>query len=171
MDQITSEASILVMNALDNLSARRHVNRLCLASGVPLIESGTAGYLGQVSVHLKVQRDFDLAMTVVRVYRSATSANQSLRLRLLLRVPFATTPQRSSTASCGQSFYLRMLDRKVSSTQRTQAPLWTQRRSKCCHRVRGGRGHDGTEGDCLRCALFVLGIHILTLSHRRGAGG
>lgn len=44
----------IVMNALDNLSARRHVNRLCLASNVPLIESGTAGYLGQISVHLKV---------------------------------------------------------------------------------------------------------------------
>jgi ubiquitin-like 1-activating enzyme E1 B len=42
----------LVMNALDNLDARRHVNRLCLAAKVPLIESGTAGYLGQVSVIL-----------------------------------------------------------------------------------------------------------------------
>jgi len=40
----------LVMNALDNVGARRHVNRLCLAAKVPLIESGTAGYLGQTSV-------------------------------------------------------------------------------------------------------------------------
>jgi len=40
----------IVMNALDNLSARRHVNRVCLAADVPLIESGTAGYLGQVQV-------------------------------------------------------------------------------------------------------------------------
>lgn len=40
----------LVMNALDNLSARRHVNSTCLSAGVPLIESGTAGYLGQVQV-------------------------------------------------------------------------------------------------------------------------
>lgn len=30
------------------LKARRHVNRLCLAAGVPLVESGTAGFLGQV---------------------------------------------------------------------------------------------------------------------------
>ena len=37
-----------VLNGLDNLEARRHVNRLCLAAGVPLVESGTAGYLGQV---------------------------------------------------------------------------------------------------------------------------
>jgi len=40
----------IVMNALDNLDARRHVNRLCLASGVPLIESGSTGYLGNVTV-------------------------------------------------------------------------------------------------------------------------
>ncbi|KAK8843970.1 hypothetical protein IAR55_006762 [Kwoniella newhampshirensis] len=43
----------LVMNALDNMDARRHVNRLCQAAGVPLIESGTAGYLGQVTPMIK----------------------------------------------------------------------------------------------------------------------
>uniref|UniRef100_A0A8P0TUD2 SUMO-activating enzyme subunit 2 n=1 Tax=Canis lupus familiaris TaxID=9615 RepID=A0A8P0TUD2_CANLF len=32
-----------------NLAARNHVNRMCLAADVPLIESGTAGYLGQVT--------------------------------------------------------------------------------------------------------------------------
>nr|CCA14752.1 ubiquitinactivating enzyme (E1) putative [Albugo laibachii Nc14] len=40
----------LVFNALDNIDARKHVNRLCLSTKVPLIESGTTGYLGQVSV-------------------------------------------------------------------------------------------------------------------------
>ncbi|XP_027023706.1 SUMO-activating enzyme subunit 2 [Tachysurus fulvidraco] len=40
----------LTMNALDNRAARNHVNRMCLAADVPLIESGTAGYLGQVTV-------------------------------------------------------------------------------------------------------------------------
>lgn len=39
-----------VLNGLDNLEARRHINRLCLAAGVPLVESGTAGYLGQVNL-------------------------------------------------------------------------------------------------------------------------
>ena len=60
-----------VMNALDNLGifhfivilviiecleARRHVNKMCLAAGIPLIESGTAGLLGQASLHYKVSR-------------------------------------------------------------------------------------------------------------------
>ena len=39
----------IVLNGLDNLEARRHVNRLCLAARTPLVESGTAGYLGQVT--------------------------------------------------------------------------------------------------------------------------
>ena len=40
----------LVLNALDNVTARRRVNRLCLAASVPLVEAGTTGYLGQVKV-------------------------------------------------------------------------------------------------------------------------
>lgn len=44
----------IVLNALDNVQARRHVNKMCLAANVPLVESGTAGYHGQVSVHIKV---------------------------------------------------------------------------------------------------------------------
>eukprot|EP01102_Stenamoeba_stenopodia_P019965 TRINITY_DN7645_c0_g1_i3.p1 TRINITY_DN7645_c0_g1~~TRINITY_DN7645_c0_g1_i3.p1 ORF type:complete len:630 (+),score=158.34 TRINITY_DN7645_c0_g1_i3:38-1927(+) len=40
----------LVINALDNIEARRHVNRMCLSVGIGLVESGTAGYLGQVQV-------------------------------------------------------------------------------------------------------------------------
>ncbi|PIL27288.1 hypothetical protein GSI_10435 [Ganoderma sinense ZZ0214-1] len=33
--------------------ARRHVNKMCMAANVPLVESGTAGYLGQVQPILK----------------------------------------------------------------------------------------------------------------------
>ncbi|MCJ1269330.1 E1 ubiquitin-activating protein uba2 [Lobaria immixta] len=40
----------IVFNALDNLDARRHVNKMCLAASVPLIESGTTGFNGQVQV-------------------------------------------------------------------------------------------------------------------------
>ena len=44
----------VVFNALDNLDARRHVNKMCLAADVPLIESGTTGFNGQVQVIKKV---------------------------------------------------------------------------------------------------------------------
>lgn len=40
----------LVLNALDNRAARNHVNRMCLAGNIPLIDSGTAGYNGQVEL-------------------------------------------------------------------------------------------------------------------------
>lgn len=43
----------LVFNALDNLDARRHVNKMCLAANVPLIESGTTGFNGQVQVIIR----------------------------------------------------------------------------------------------------------------------
>jgi ubiquitin-like 1-activating enzyme E1 B len=39
----------VILNALDNVQARRRVNRIALAANVPLIEAGTTGYLGQVS--------------------------------------------------------------------------------------------------------------------------
>lgn len=42
-----------VLNGLDNLSARKHVNRMCMAANVPLIESGTMGFNGQVQPIIK----------------------------------------------------------------------------------------------------------------------
>jgi ubiquitin-like 1-activating enzyme E1 B len=48
---------VVVFNALDNRAARSHVNRMCLAADVPLVESGTAGYLGQVTVIRKNQTE------------------------------------------------------------------------------------------------------------------
>lgn len=44
----------VVFNALDNIAARRHVNKMCLTANVPLIESGTTGFNGQVQVIQKV---------------------------------------------------------------------------------------------------------------------
>ena len=37
----------VILNGLDNLEARRYVNRMSVMFGVPMIESGTAGMLGQ----------------------------------------------------------------------------------------------------------------------------
>lgn len=58
----------LVLNGLDNVEARRHVNRLCLSAGVPLIESGTEGYLGQVPymLSLSLPNCADVLVVVVR---------------------------------------------------------------------------------------------------------
>jgi ubiquitin-like 1-activating enzyme E1 B len=42
-----------VLNALDNVAARQHVNRVCMRNGIPLIESGTMGYNGQVQPIVK----------------------------------------------------------------------------------------------------------------------
>ena len=43
----------ICLNALDNLSARTHINRMCLACKTPLIESGTQGFMGQVTSMFK----------------------------------------------------------------------------------------------------------------------
>jgi len=48
----------VVFNALDNLEARRHVNKMCLSADVPLIESGTTGFDGQVQVIKRVSLEF-----------------------------------------------------------------------------------------------------------------
>ena len=61
----------LVLSGLDNVEARRHVNRLCLSAGVPLIESGTEGYLGQVCL----MRSWRLGVTAV--LRSGQSEAQT----------------------------------------------------------------------------------------------
>ncbi|KAK1937628.1 putative ubiquitin-activating enzyme [Babesia divergens] len=38
----------VVLNALDNVKARSHINYCCINAGVPLIESGSTGFNGQV---------------------------------------------------------------------------------------------------------------------------
>jgi len=43
----------LVINALDNVHARQHVNRMCLLCSKPLIDSGSTGYNGQATLIFK----------------------------------------------------------------------------------------------------------------------
>lgn len=43
----------MVLCALDNIDARRHVNRLCLAADVPMIESGSTGYDGHCTIIIR----------------------------------------------------------------------------------------------------------------------
>eukprot|EP00371_Babesia_bovis_P000623 XP_001609270.1 ubiquitin-activating enzyme [Babesia bovis T2Bo] len=38
----------VVLNALDNIRARSHINYCCMRAGIPLIEAGSTGYNGQV---------------------------------------------------------------------------------------------------------------------------
>jgi len=38
----------LVVNALDNEEARKHVNLMCFNLALPLVDSGTNGYAAQV---------------------------------------------------------------------------------------------------------------------------
>lgn len=42
-----------VINALDNVQARQHVNRMCLLCSKPLIDSGSTGYNGQATLIFK----------------------------------------------------------------------------------------------------------------------
>ncbi|VDM30517.1 unnamed protein product [Hydatigera taeniaeformis] len=46
----------IIFSALDNQAARRHVNRVCVSLNKPIIESGTAGYLGQVEPLIYAKR-------------------------------------------------------------------------------------------------------------------
>ncbi|RKP18070.1 hypothetical protein ROZALSC1DRAFT_30194 [Rozella allomycis CSF55] len=49
----------IVINALDNADARSYVNKMCLFTGKPLIETGTAGHLGQTTCHFSGVQCFD----------------------------------------------------------------------------------------------------------------
>lgn len=61
----------VVLNGLDNLDARRHVNRICLAADVPLVESGTTGFLGQVNFSFYISKVAIIHFLLKLVCRSA----------------------------------------------------------------------------------------------------
>jgi hypothetical protein len=65
------------------------VNRLCVATDKPLVESGTAGYLGQVQVIKKVRTgSWEKLVNKCRESGSATNANPSPLLNSMLTVQF-----------------------------------------------------------------------------------
>lgn len=86
----------LVMNALDNLAARKYVNSMCLAVKVPLIESGTAGYLGQTSIIINVKCEvisfskfYSVKVNALNVFpKSLRKLFLSARFVPLLLLPF-----------------------------------------------------------------------------------
>ena len=43
------------------------MNRMCLAADIPLVESGTAGYLGQVTVIKKVSNNYPFYFDIYTV--------------------------------------------------------------------------------------------------------
>ena len=72
----------IVFNALDNLDARRHVNKMCLAASVPLIESGTTGFNGQVQVIIKVSRPDRLPLSALsQLYRGKLNVTIAIQKR------------------------------------------------------------------------------------------
>lgn len=74
----------IVFNALDNIAARRHVNHMCLAANVPLIESGTTGFNGQVQVIKKVRDICRLSWGLpirCRALLTSEGGNRMLRLQ------------------------------------------------------------------------------------------
>lgn len=96
----------LVFNALDNLDARRHVNKMCLAADVPLIESGTTGFNGQVQIIRKVSTVvielLGRKFTISRGGRNATIAIRRRFPRAFLSARYEVHQVNRSTASCGQ---------------------------------------------------------------------
>lgn len=80
----------IVFNALDNLDARRHVNKMCLAADVPLIESGTTGFNGQVQVIRKVRSRRVIPITVLATH---LTLGQIPMLRLHAERPSQVLPR------------------------------------------------------------------------------
>lgn len=81
----------VVLNGLDNTEARRHVNRLCLSAGVPLVESGTTGYIGQVDIHIKGRTNcFEcFPKPAPKTYPTCTITNTPSQVRSMQRLMIA----------------------------------------------------------------------------------
>jgi hypothetical protein len=76
---------------LSFIDARRHVNKMCMAANVPLVESGTAGYLGQVQPMLKVRFKCRI-FTFSKSYLSSGCCTDMSRLSLLFSMILGDYP-------------------------------------------------------------------------------
>jgi molybdopterin/thiamine biosynthesis adenylyltransferase len=88
------------------------VNRLCLVAGVPLIESGSAGYLGQVEVIMKGRTEcYDCTpKTNQKVWKNLIEKNKDKRisfhfLRHIQVAPSATLHPNLFIVLFGQKVY------------------------------------------------------------------
>jgi hypothetical protein len=86
----------LVLNALDNVGARKHVKRLCLAAGRPLVEAGTAKYEGQTYVIKKgITACYDLSGCAEQQVTLPLVPGQSLRRRQALVCAESVAPRQA----------------------------------------------------------------------------
>ncbi|KAI9843529.1 MAG: E1 ubiquitin-activating protein uba2 [Sclerophora amabilis] len=95
----------LVFNALDNLEARRHVNKMCLAANVPLIESGTTGFNGQVQVIVKVRqvpKETRIMLNVLRENRNVTIVTSRKLQKAFPSAPFGVLRANQSIVLSGR---------------------------------------------------------------------
>lgn len=85
--------------------ARRHVNKMCLAGEVPLVESGTSGLLGQTTVHLNVMPNLARNFYTSRESRNASTVRRNPYPKHSQFAPSAAPPHFPSTVSYGQSHF------------------------------------------------------------------
>lgn len=128
----------LVFNALDNLDARRHVNRMCLAANVPLIESGTTGFNGQVQVIKKVSPYSPFLPHIFTNYHRITPSATTVIQRKYPR-PFQCAPSGARRANpfialsglrvtCSRECYASLRALASNMSNAVKRALWYQRR-------------------------------------------
>lgn len=120
------------------IDARRHVNKMCMAGGIPSVESGTAGYLGQVQPLLKVRLYTSRVCMFLRVclleqYDVRTLPRDYEREMLLYRlscssalrdIVYSRRKKHGTTTPFSNVFRAAVLNVRVSSN--TRASSWTQ---------------------------------------------
>ncbi|KAL6719383.1 E1 ubiquitin-activating protein uba2 [Lecanora helva] len=119
----------IVFNALDNLDARRHVNKMCLAAGVPLIESGTTGFNGQVQVIIKNSEIFGTSEDEAPEFDHSQDTENAQEIENLRKESQALNKIRQSM---GSAEFARLVFEKVFTDDinrlRSMEDMWKTRR-------------------------------------------